>query len=236
MSKKTIYNYKGITGDSLFLLARNRFENNKAFYEEHKAEIKNGITVPIRQIIDALIDDMFEYDEKMMLVPWKMISRIRRDTRYTKDKSLYRENVWVMFMRDKKVNPYIPCFWFEIFPDRYCCGVGTFYTNAAFLELYREKILSEPDTFRKAVKSCKKTGAVLNLNSYKKAKPGNCPEDLLMFYNAKSFFYRCDYLDVSELENSDFIDKIKYNFKCFYPMYKFLLEVTEKYISLNGGL
>lgn len=230
-----MYNYDGITSDSLFLLAQNRFENDKNFYEEHKSEIKKKVITPIRQIIDALLDDMFSYDDRMVLIPWKMISRIRRDTRYTKDKSLYRENVWVMFMRDKKANPYIPCFWFEIFPDRYSCGVGTFYTNATYLEIYREKILEEPDRFRKAIKSCMKTNATVSLDMYKKQKPGECPEDLLQFYNAKSFGFLCNYFDITELENDGFIDKLRYNFKAFYPMYEFMIEVTDKYIALTGG-
>ncbi len=229
------YKYDGITSDSLFLLARNRFENDKNFYEEHKPEIKKGITTPIKQIIEALLDDMFEYDDRMVLIPWKMISRIRRDTRYSRDKSLYRENVWIMFMRDKKANPYIPCFWFEIFPDRYTCGVGTFYTNASFLELYRQKIISEPERFRKAIKACRKTGAVLSLDSYKKQKPGDCPEDLLRFYNAKNLYFKCDYFDITELENADFINKIRENYKAFSQLYKFIAEVTDKYVALYGG-
>lgn len=231
-----MYKYDGITSDALFLLARNRFENDKAFYEEHKAEIKKGVITPVKQIIEALLDDMFSYDNRMNLVPWKMISRIRRDTRYSKDKSLYRENVWVMFMRDKKVNPYIPCFWFEIFSDRYTCGVGTFYTNATYLSIFREKILAEPDRFRAAVKSCESVGACLSLDCYKKLKEGNCPEDLIQFYNAKEMYFTCNYSDITDLENSDFIEKIRKNYKAFYPLYSFFIEVTEKYVAINGGL
>ncbi len=230
-----MYKYDGITSESLFLLARNRFENDKSFYEEHKAEIKKGVITPMKQIIEALLDDMFSYDEKMVLIPWKMISRVRRDTRYSKDKSLYRENLWIMFMRDKKANPYIPCFWFEVFPDRYTCGVGTFYTNAIYLSIYREKILAEPERFRKSLKSCEKTGAKLSLECYKKLKDGDCPEDLLRFYNAKELYFRCDYFDITKLETSAFIEELRENYKAFYPLYSFLLEVTEKYIALNGG-
>ncbi len=230
-----MYNYDGITSDALFLLAQNRFENDKSFYEAHKPEIKKGVITPVRQIIEALLDDMFSYDSRMVLIPWKMVSRIRRDTRYTKDKSLYRENVWVMFMRDKKTNPYIPCFWLEIFPDRYACGVGTFYTNAKYLSIYREKILAEPDRFREAIKSCESVGTHLSIDCYKKLKEGNCPEDLIQLYNAKQLHFTCNYFDITELENSDFIDKLRKNYKAFYPLYSFLLEVTEKYVSLNGG-
>ena len=229
------YKYDGITSDSLFLLARNRFENDKSFYEEHKNEIKKGVITPVKQIINALIDDMFSYDSRMVLIPWKMVSRIRRDTRYSKDKSLYRENVWVMFMRDKKSNPYIPCFWLEIFPDKYTCGVGTFYTNATYLEIYRKQVISEPDRLRKAIKSCKDAGAVLSMDSYKKAKPGDCPKDLIEFYNIKDLYFKCDFYNITDLEKPDFIEEIRQKYRAFYPLYEFFIDVTDKYIALTGG-
>ena len=93
--------YKGITPDSIFLLAENRFRDSKAFYEEHKEEIKANITEPMRQIAGICVQDLLEIDPLINSIPTKMVSRVRRDTRYTKDKRLYRENMWIMFMRPK---------------------------------------------------------------------------------------------------------------------------------------
>ena len=67
--------YKGITPEALFLLADNRFRNSKEYYESRKEEIKSGVT------------------ELMNTIPTRMVSRVRRDTRYTNDKSLYRDNM-----------------------------------------------------------------------------------------------------------------------------------------------
>mgnify|MGYP000010143632 CR=1 FL=1 len=75
--------YSGISAQTMFLLAQNRFENSKIFYEEHKEQLKAGITVPMRQIAGELSPFMYEIDEMMKLDPVRMVSRIRRDTRYT---------------------------------------------------------------------------------------------------------------------------------------------------------
>ena len=93
--------YEGISRETLFLLADNRFRNSKEFYDEHKEELKSGITVPMRQIAGIISSEFAKLDPLMVTNPVKMVSRIRRDTRYTKDQSLYRENMWIMFMRDK---------------------------------------------------------------------------------------------------------------------------------------
>ena len=42
------YNFKGIKRESIELLCLNRFNDSKEFYEEHKLELKEGITVPMR--------------------------------------------------------------------------------------------------------------------------------------------------------------------------------------------
>lgn len=80
----------------------NRFNDSKAFYEENKEKIKANMTVPMRQIAASLSDMMLDIDPFMNTIPTKMVSRVRRDTRYTHDKHLYRENMWIMFMRPKK--------------------------------------------------------------------------------------------------------------------------------------
>lgn len=94
--------FKGITQDTLFLMQLNRFNDSKAFYEENKEKIKANMTVPMRQIAASLSDMMLDIDPFMNTIPTKMVSRVRRDTRYTHDKHLYRENMWIMFMRPKK--------------------------------------------------------------------------------------------------------------------------------------
>ena len=122
--------FKGITRDTLFLMQLNRFNDSKAFYEENKEKIKADMTVPMRQIAAAFGDMMLKIDPFMNTVPTKMVSRVRRDTRYTHDKHLYRENMWIMFMRPKKEWRMYPCMWFEVTPSAWSCGVGTFETSA----------------------------------------------------------------------------------------------------------
>ena len=90
--------FPGISAESLFLLAENRFQDSKAFYEENKKQIQKTVVHPLK----ALIADM---TPAMMVVDPLMgghVSRVRRDNRFTNDKLMYRENMWIVFMRDKR--------------------------------------------------------------------------------------------------------------------------------------
>ena len=99
------YNYTGIKPESIELLCLNRFNDSRSFYEEHKEELKQGITVPLRQMVLDLSDVLLDIDDEMYLDPVRVHSRIHRDTRGNRSKIRYRENMWVFFRKYKKKYP-----------------------------------------------------------------------------------------------------------------------------------
>lgn len=224
-------NFDGIKPEGIFLLSQNRFENSKEFYDANKKEIVKLVVNPMKQLASIIGEDMFKVDEKMELNPSKMISRIRRDTRYSKDKSLYRENMWIMFMRNKHIDTFVPCFWFEVFPDRYTCGVAPFDSNARIWELFRQKMIDEPKAFEKAVNSCLKAGFDLSGKPYKKEKEGTdaVPKKLRSYYNMRNISFMRVFPDVLKLQDEECIDELRSAYKALTPYYKFLLEIYEQY-------
>ena len=46
--------FPGIPAESLFLLAENRFQDSKAFYEEHKPQINKTVVHPLKQLVKRL--------------------------------------------------------------------------------------------------------------------------------------------------------------------------------------
>ena len=47
---------------------------------------------------------------------------MRRDTRYTKDKTLYRANLWMFFRRPRRERESVPCYYFEVHPEYWGYG------------------------------------------------------------------------------------------------------------------
>lgn len=223
--------YNGITAEGRVLLAENRFNNSKAFYEDNKQRIKELTTVPARQLAAAVSDTLVKIDPLMNLIPEKMVSRVRRDTRFSKDKLLYRENMWIMFMRPKASWEFQPCMWFEFYPDRYHYGVGMFNVTPSYMNTFRRCLSEKPDEFRSAVKKLKRTGAVPRIEPFKKEKPGDIPEDLKPYYNAKYLCFMFTGTDLDRLCDNRIVEDLNKAVKAFAPMYNFLLEVMERFIS-----
>ena len=88
----------------------------------------------------------------------RMVSRVRRDTRYTKDKTLYRANMWLFFRRARRERESVPAYYFELHPEYWAFGCWGAWGRGE-LEALREMILAEDrlflDAFR-AVNSCRR--------------------------------------------------------------------------------
>lgn len=225
--------YDGITAEGRLLLAENRFRDSKDFYEANKERIKVLAVTPMRQIAAALGEELVALDPLMETDPVRMVSRVRRDTRFTKDQHLYRENLWIMFMRSKHEWPHYPCMWFEFTPGGYSLGIGLFYQTPALLEFWRKAIREDPEGFKEAVASCEKAGAVIEPNCYKRPKEG-CPEGLEKYYNCKDVYFIIASDKTSDLEDDTIIKKLKSYYKAFAPMYKFMLGASDAFVQRNG--
>lgn len=225
--------FKGFDQNIFTLLELNKFNNSKDFYESVKQEIKQGAIVPMRQLASDLSDELILIDEKMNLVPTKMVSRIRRDTRYSKNKELYRANVWCMFMRDKKIWQRQPCMWFEFYPDYYSYGVGTFHSDTVFLEHFREYLAQHQQEFKQAIRLLSVTNASLDIECFKKEKPGTekIDPELRKFYNCKYFFFVYSSAEMKNLIDASVKQELVYAIRAFAPLYKFLAKITDKIVA-----
>lgn len=225
--------FNGFDQNIFTLLEINKFNDSKIFYESVKEEIKQGAIVPMRQLCSDLADELFALDDKMNLIPTKMVSRIRRDTRFSKNKDLYRANVWCMFMRDKHVWQRQPCMWFEFYPECYNYGIGTFRNDTLFLETFREHLVEHQDEFREALRILSITGATLDIECFKKNKPGieRVSKDLRKFYNSKYFYFIYSSPEMEKLIDGSIKEELVYAIRAFSPMYKFLAEITDKIVA-----
>lgn len=96
--------FTGFTQDGLTFLQQISQNNNKEWFEEHRAIYDSHLLQPMRKLVTDLSSDMLMIDELFETRPaiGKTISRMNRDTRFSHDKSLYRNNLWLTFKRSRK--------------------------------------------------------------------------------------------------------------------------------------
>lgn len=216
------YNFKGIKPESIELLCLNRFNDSKEFYEEHKLELKEGITVPMRQIVLDLSGLMYDIDNKMLTDPVRSVSRIYRDTRGNRSKIKYRENMWLMLRRYKKEYPSAPFFYFEFYPNSFGYGLA-FWTwkQSAFKEVHN-LIIEHPGRWLDAVDACKQAGLTYNArDNYKKDMYPDAPKEIKPYLSAKNMEFSYSSFDMNRINSPSLIDELKLAFDLARPMYSF---------------
>ncbi len=227
-----MYNFIGIKPEIVELLSLNRFNDSKAFYEEHKEALKQGATIPMRQIVLDLSDIMSALDPLADLNPVYSVSRIRRDTRRTKNKMLYRENLWLMLRRNKVAFPFAPFYWFEFLPAGYAFGLGMWTQKPSQFDVVRQKILEEPKRWLDAVKATENAGFTYGTRDYyKKDKVPDAPEELKQYLNAKNMEFVCWNSNLENIASSKLIDELRLMLDISSPMYQFLIEAYDKAVS-----
>lgn len=226
------YNFKGIKPESIELLCLNRFNDSKEFYEEHKLELKDGITVPMRQIVLDLSGLMYDIDDKMLTDPVRSVSRIYRDTRGNRSKIKYRENMWLMLRRYKKEYPSAPFFYFEFYPNSFGCGLA-FWTwkQSAFKEVHN-LIIEHPGRWLDAVDACKQAGLTYDArDNYKKDMYPNAPKEIKPYLSAKNMEFSYSSFDMNRINSQSLIDELKLAFDLARPMYSFWADAYDNMLD-----
>ena len=216
--------FKGFTKEALRFLFENKLNNSKEWYDDHKADYKNFVYNPFVELVEELSPAMKEIDESFITVPSKIISRVRRDTRFTKDKSLYRDNVWIVFLRDKSRMATSACYWFELGQKGTSYGVGYYGAETSDMAAMRELILENHPAFQSA-QACYERQSLFTLGgeSYKRSRYPEKPEALRQWLDKKNIYFEAVQPHFDLAYSKDLPQILKRDFQVLKPVYDFLL-------------
>lgn len=122
---------------------RSWFRQNHDLYDAH-------VIAPTRALIDSLAPSLLELDDQLIIEGrvGRCISRINRDTRFTKNKELYRDVVWISFVREKHAS--LPELFFEYSPRGLRWGCGWYCPPRETVDTLREMVLAGSELWHRA--------------------------------------------------------------------------------------
>lgn len=228
--------FTGFRPEGLDLLIENRLHNSKDYYEKHKSQIKEWVSEPFCALIECMAPTMRKIDPLFMVEPRRMLSRVRRDTRYTRDKALYRDHVWITFGRARQERfAERPVYYFEITPEYYGYGCGYYQASSSEMQLAREMILREDKLFLEAYHAVKRqTNFVLYGEVYKRPRYPDAPQEYQPWLNRKNLGLSCDSRDFKTLFDGSFVEGMLREFESIAPFYRFLCAVKDRARTLES--
>lgn len=209
---------------TLDFLFENRLHDSKVWFQEHKEDYRQYVVKPFAEFITGLQPAINQIDDKISCDP-KRISRLYRDARFSKGKSVFRESVWCSFSR--RTNPYesLPSFYFEISPAGFDYGCGYYKASTASMNAIRTLILEEDSSFQDALATYENQNVFqLDGEFYKKNRYPEQGERLYNWLNRKTLHLYCTNHDFDTLFRKDLSDKIAADFLSIAPIYRFFMK------------
>ncbi len=222
---------------TLDFLVENRIQNSREWYHAHKEEFQQFVLQPMRELVEYLTPVINEIDPQLICEPKveRSISRVYRDTRFSKDKSLYREVMWCMFVRDKREFSCSPGLFFEFSPDGFRYGGGYYHTPTKTMEAARELILENHKTFQKASRAFEKQDVFyMSGELYKRPHYPNQPERLRNWLERRDIGFLHNSEDFDLLFSDKLPQVLEHDFRLLKPMHEFLCAAEER--SLKNSL
>lgn len=213
--------FEGFTPATIDFLWGIRFNNNREWFREHKAEYEKELYRPML----ALAEDVWAKAP----IDGAVIknSRIYRDVRYSNGIP-YKEHLWFCVREDNVFWSEHPSMYFQIEPEGGSFGFILYSPKARLMEAHRKYMVKKPKEFLEIVTPLLEDGRFSDRSTrYKRPKEGGKPE-LEQWYQLKNCFFEVTIPVGDELFDKNLPEKIADVFQTLMPLYRYfrMLEGT----------
>ena len=201
MAENTGREFKGYPKQAIGFFRGIKQNNNKQWFEAHKQDYINYCVKPTWGLIHDLSGPALNIDPYFQTDPHKIISRIYRDIRFSKDKSPYKSRLWFSFKRPGVEWQDAPGYYFEVAHDSYGFGMGMYDPSKETIRKFKAAIAAKPAGFLKAISFFGSKPNIFSVGgaSYKRPPKEEVDKKILRWYMMKSFYFYCAYRPVDSL-------------------------------------
>ena len=208
-----------------------RFHNDTTFFHEQHDRYVEQVQQPFYAFIEELAPAMRDIDPQMETRPYKVLSHIHRDTRFTRDKSPYRDHLWLAFRRAAEPRDGSVNYWFELGPDTLGWGVGTWGENKALNERLQRQIAADPMRIASIIDRCDLPGRHMAVTgSFRKRieVPAQVPARLVPWYTMRELYIPQTRLERSWIFSRRIYDEVRRDFEATAPIYRLLRGIMDE--------
>jgi len=138
--------------------------NNRDWFNANKSRYIEHVKEPFEAFIQVMIDEMQKLDRNVLITPRDAIFRIYRDTRFSKDKTPYKNHISAIVSRGGRKNKSSPGIYMQFSAEDARIYSGAYELDKNALQNVREGIASNLKEFNSLINDRKfknKFGEVL---------------------------------------------------------------------------
>ena len=222
--RKRMSRFQGLSEDTYRFFWEIAFQNNREFFEANRERYKRVVQEPLFLLAEELLPTALEIDPGFSPKLSNIVSRIRRDTRYTRDKSPYRDHAWLGFR--PPMQRVSECFviYAEFERDAYGYGMGMYTADSARMRQFRERMLARPEQFLSLVGDPAFTQRfALVSEAFKRPRFAGANEALQPWLNLRRLSFQFSSPELSRTLRPEIADEIREGMLLLKPLYRFLM-------------
>ncbi len=218
------------TEETIEFLIVNRINDSKLWFRDHREDYLRLVRRPFEALVNALAPTIAQIDPMLIVQPNRCISRIYRDTRFSHDKSVFRDHMWLSFDRDHKELPEAPGFYFALDPEGWYYGCGYYEAPPKVLEALRGMILADDPDANKAMAAYRKQKVfAIEGKLYKRSRFPDESEEKRLWLDRRDINFGHSEAGFDRLaRDEDFIPEIERGFQTLVPMYEFMMKAVHR--------
>ena len=217
--------FNGYTDETFEFFMAIKFNNNREFFQSNHDWYLRAVREPSLALAEELMDTVEKLDDSLERRPNKVVSRINRDVRFSRDKSPYRDYMWIAFRRPGEARHSTLGVYFDLSCEGGSCGMGFYDENRPLMNALRRRLEAEPEEFL-TLWDAVKDEFQLYPKSMKRMKiPETIPEAAKIWYNLKGFYIERELNDFSLLKSPELVGELKRSFEKVKPLYDYFLSL-----------
>lgn len=227
--------FQGFPEAGLNFLVELAEHNSREWFEAHKDVYTSALQEPALALIEDVgerlqfISPAIRYDTRTN--GSGSLMRINRDTRFSKDKSPYKDNLSLMFWEGDGKKTEEPAFGMRILDREGGLIAGMFGFDKTMLEAYRQAVLDEKmgEELNQIIHSLMATGyEVLGGDVYKSVPRGYPAEHPRAEYlKYRGLYARSADIPTSTLASPALVDEVMQHFQKMAPLQQWLVRVKQ---------
>jgi len=229
--KKQVSTFNGFTPEAMEFFNDLKDNNYKEWFDEHKHIYEKEVSQPLKALVDALSPLMYNIDATFELRPYKAVSRIYRDIRFSKNKDPYKTAMWLTFQipvsRDEWTS--YPGYYMELRGDGYSYGMGLFMPKKKVMDTFREEVSFDAEEFRRVTQETViDKGFEIGGEAYKRPLANDLSEYYQQWIQRKGIYVFKEKPIGKELFSADFVKQIGEEFQGLEWLYNFFKSAAEE--------
>jgi uncharacterized protein (TIGR02453 family) len=145
--------FAGFPAEGLKFLRDLERNNRREWFQPRKEIFEERLKQPMRELVEAVNQQLREFSPEHVADPDKAIFRIYRDTRFSKDKTPYKTHIAATFRRRSAAAHVDSDYYFSISNKEVAMGGGVYMPPPEVLLELRNRIAAKHEELREILKS-----------------------------------------------------------------------------------